>query len=186
MCRHVYLFIYIYLYTHSLMSEDIIAHLLVTRDYIKSTGWSTPKCCPIFGNASSDCLEEAFQTQGVTQSSGELNLFAAQLCNEASERIVPDYTLCLAICTCQAPKGFSKKITPAMSRASHVRQQRPWRARAKRASDGVSACGVPGPGCFLSQLFSGTLFFSLFLGGCPTKNGLPQKGFPFFPGSLNN
>ena len=30
--------------------------------------------------------------------------------------------------------------------------------------------------------------FSLFLGGCPTKNGpSPQKGFPFFqPGSLNN
>ena len=26
--------------------------------------------------------------------------------------------------------------------------------------------------------------FFLFLGGCPTKNGLPQKGFPFFPGSL--
>ena len=23
--------------------------------------------------------------------------------------------------------------------------------------------------------------FSLFFGGSPTKNGLPQKGFPFFP-----
>ena len=30
-----------------------------------------------------------------------------------------------------------------------------------------------------TQLFSGTLF-PVFLGGCPTKNGLPQKGFPFF------
>ena len=29
-------------------------------------------------------------------------------------------------------------------------------------------------------------FFPLFFGGCPTKNGLPQKGFPFFQGhSLN-
>ena len=28
--------------------------------------------------------------------------------------------------------------------------------------------------------------FSLFVGGCPTKNGLPQKVFSFFPGSLGN
>ena len=28
-----------------------------------------------------------------------------------------------------------------------------------------------------TQLFSGTLF--LFFGGCPTKNGFPQKGVPF-------
>ena len=34
-----------------------------------------------------------------------------------------------------------------------------------------------------SQLFSGTNSFPLFFGGggCPTKNGLPRKGFPFFP-----
>ena len=37
-----------------------------------------------------------------------------------------------------------------------------------------------------SQLFGGTNYFSLFFGGCPTKNGLPQKGFPYFPGSLNH
>ena len=36
-----------------------------------------------------------------------------------------------------------------------------------------------------TQLFSGTLFPFVFC-GCPTKNGLPQKGFLFFPGSLNN
>ena len=30
------------------------------------------------------------------------------------------------------------------------------------------------------------LFLLFFFGGCPTKNGLPQKGVPFFPGSLNN
>ena len=35
-----------------------------------------------------------------------------------------------------------------------------------------------------TQLFSGTLF--LFFGGCPTKNGLPEEGFTFFLGSLNN
>ena len=29
-------------------------------------------------------------------------------------------------------------------------------------------------------MFSGTNSFSLFFGGCPTKHGLPQKGFPFF------
>ena len=31
------------------------------------------------------------------------------------------------------------------------------------------------------QLFSGTNYFSRFFGGCPTKNGLPQKGIPFIP-----
>ena len=31
------------------------------------------------------------------------------------------------------------------------------------------------------------ILFPLFFGWLPkTKNGLPQKGFPFFPGSLNN
>ena len=33
--------------------------------------------------------------------------------------------------------------------------------------------------CRSSQLFSGTLF-PFFGGGGPTKNGLPQEGFPFF------
>ena len=28
--------------------------------------------------------------------------------------------------------------------------------------------------------------FSIFVGGCPTKNGFPQKGFPFVPASLND
>ena len=28
--------------------------------------------------------------------------------------------------------------------------------------------------------------FFFWGGGCPTKNAFPQKGFPFFPGSLNN
>ena len=37
-----------------------------------------------------------------------------------------------------------------------------------------------------SQFFSGTNYFSLLFHGCPTKHGLPQKGFPFFPGSLSN
>ena len=36
-----------------------------------------------------------------------------------------------------------------------------------------------------AQLSSGTLF-PPFFGGCPTKHGLPKKGFPFFPGSLSN
>ena len=35
-----------------------------------------------------------------------------------------------------------------------------------------------------TQLFSGTNYVSLFFGGCPTKNGLPQTGFPFFPGVI--
>ena len=29
-----------------------------------------------------------------------------------------------------------------------------------------------------TQLFSGANSFSFFLGGCPTKNGLPKKGEP--------
>ena len=37
----------------------------------------------------------------------------------------------------------------------------------------------------LTQLFSGTLF-PICLGGCPTKNGLPKKRLPLFPGFLNN
>ena len=44
---------------------------------------------------------------------------------------------------------------------------------------GACHCGI------VAQLFSGTNYLSFFC-GCPTKNGLPQKGFPFFPGSLNN
>ena len=43
-------------------------------------------------------------------------------------------------------------------------------------------CIYRGP--YVSLSCSAALFFPFF-GGCPTKNGLPQKGFPF-PGSLNN
>ena len=37
-------------------------------------------------------------------------------------------------------------------------------------------------GTAFTQLFSGTLFPLSFFRGCPTKNGLPQKGSPFFQG----
>ena len=41
-------------------------------------------------------------------------------------------------------------------------------------------CGAPSP-AKETQLFSGTLV-PFFFGGCPTENGLPAKGFPFFQG----
>ena len=42
---------------------------------------------------------------------------------------------------------------------------------------------VAGPDLiFLLVLSCSVAPFSLFFGGCPTKNGLPKKGFPFFQG----
>ena len=68
---------------------------------------------------------------------------------------------------------------------------------ASAAEDQPISCGIARPAMNMepnrdhspfewrTQLFSGTLF-PPFFGGCPTKNGLPQKGLPCLPGSLNN
>ena len=71
--------------------------------------------------------------------------------------------------------GETKQLTRSQQKAGEGARSARTRPIFSRQNE-PNTFGIP----FFPQLFSGTLF-PFFVGGCPTKNGLPQKGFPFFP-----
>ena len=60
------------------------------------------------------------------------------------------------------------------------RRRPPWRCRRRRRGSG--AMSKVAKVCASSSVVQWHPFFPCFFGGCPTKNGLAHKGFPFFSG----